>query len=409
MKGDNCSFRHDINKCGKVTPSNPSQNSFMRQSERKPSRTRSPRGRSPSGRMSRWPCKDYLRGTSNNSFCERWHLSECLFYKDKNGCRFGEKCSFAHRQVDTQPTKWSKSNNDKSAVALLKKGDWHERESVTDRYHDRSGKLDKKSDKKLGRNSSKRQLSDARQLGCVLQDMTPPKSILRKSTDMPKPIQRVKFTKAIARHTKIRDQNPSLGYICPGEPHQRSPNAPKFEDRSLEETEWQEQGAREAAGNLAKSVFKLKEHERATFFSPSEKRCLPASTLKPEEREFVVDSGASMHMTSKDLSNAEMDTLTESCSPTMVITANGDVQTHEEASVHVKELDMFLTMKVLDNTPAVLSLGKLYDENGYSYEWINGQKPHLIKDGIRIICNTENFVPIVVPGFSSSFSASSST
>ena len=53
---------------------------------------------------------------------------------------------------------------------------------------------------------------------------------------MPKPIQRVKFTKAIARHTKIRDQNPSLGYICPGEPHERSPNAPKFEDRSQEET-----------------------------------------------------------------------------------------------------------------------------------------------------------------------------
>ena len=36
-------------------------------------------------------------------------------------------------------------------------------------------------------------------------------------------------------------------------------------------------------------------------------------------------------------------------------------------------------------------------------------KPHLIKDGIRIICNTEIFVPIVVPGLSSSSSASSST
>ena len=72
---------------------------------------------------------------------------------------------------------------------------------------------------------------------------------------MQKPIQRVKFTKAIARHTKIRDQNPSLGYICPGELHQRSPNAPKFEDRSQEETEWREQGAREAAWKLAKSVF----------------------------------------------------------------------------------------------------------------------------------------------------------
>ena len=77
--------------------------------------------------------------------------------------------------------------------------------------------------------------------------------------------------------------------------------------------------------------------------------------------------------------------------------------------MYVKELDIFLTMKVLDNTPAVLSLGKLCDENGYSYEWINGQKPHLIKDGIRIICSTENFVPIVVPGLSSSSCASSST
>ena len=117
-----------------------------------------------------------------------------------------------------------------------------------------------------------------------------------------------------------------------------------------------------------------------------------------------------MHMISKkDLSNAEMDTLTKSCSPTIVITANGEVQTHEETIVYVKELDIFLTMKVLDNTPAVLSLGKLCDENGCSYEWINGQKPHLIKDGIRIICTTENFVPIVVPGLSSPSFASSST
>ena len=98
---------------------------------------------------------------------------------------------------------------------------------------------------------------------------------------------------------KIRDQNPSLWYICPGEPHQRSSNAPKFEDRSLEETGWQEQGAREAAWKLAKIVLKFKEHERAAFFSPSENRCLPATTLKPEEREFIVDSGASMHMINK--------------------------------------------------------------------------------------------------------------
>ena len=121
VKGDNCSFRHDMNKRGKSSPSNPSPNSFMQQSERKPSRTRSPKGKSPSGRMSRWPCKDYLRGTCNNSSCKRWHPPECLFYKTKSGCRFGEKCPFAHRQVDEQPTKRSKTNNDKSAVAMLNK------------------------------------------------------------------------------------------------------------------------------------------------------------------------------------------------------------------------------------------------------------------------------------------------
>ena len=275
-----------------------------------------------------------------------------------------------------------------------------------DESHDRSGQPVVKRDTRheLKHRPVGRRSSNTRQLGCVFQDMKPPTSILPKSSDVQKPIQRVKFTKAVARHTKIRDQNPSLGYICPGEPHQRSPNAPKFEDRSQEETEWQEQGAREPAWKLVKSVLKLNDHERATFFSPSENRCLPASNLKPEEREFVFDSGASMHMISKkDLNDAEMDTLTKSCSPTIVITANGEVQTHDEAIVYVKELDIFLTMKVLENTPAVLSLGKLCDENGYSYEWINGQKPHLIKNGIRIQCNTENFVPIVVPGLSTSF------
>ena len=107
--------------------------------------------------------------------------------------------------------KGPKKNDDKSAVAVLKKGGWHERGPVTDQGHDRPGQPGKKGDNKLEQRSSQRRLSFTRQLGCVFQDMTPPKSILRKSTDMQRPIQRVKFTKAIARHTKIRDQNPSLG------------------------------------------------------------------------------------------------------------------------------------------------------------------------------------------------------
>ena len=82
------------------------------------------------------------------------------------------------------------------------------------------------------------------------------------------------------------------------------------------------------------------------------------------------------------------------------------MQTHEEAIVYVKELEKSWQWKSSRTRQPVLSLGKLCDENGYSYEWINGQKPHLLKK-IRIQCNMENFVPIVVPGLSTSSSSSS--
>ena len=56
-KGDNCSFRHDINKRAIMTQQNPSPSSFMRQNERNASRTRSPRGKSPSGRLLEGPAR----------------------------------------------------------------------------------------------------------------------------------------------------------------------------------------------------------------------------------------------------------------------------------------------------------------------------------------------------------------
>ena len=117
---------------------------------------------------------------------------------------------------------------------------------------------------------------------------------------MRKPIQRVKFTKAIARHPKIRDQNPSLGKICPAEPHQRSPNAPKFEDRSQEETEWQELGGcPRSSVEAGQKCIKLKGARKRNILLTFGKLVLACINSKPEEREFVVDSGASMHMISK--------------------------------------------------------------------------------------------------------------
>ena len=61
-----------------------------------------------------------------------------------------------------------------------------------------------------------------------------------------------------------------------------------------------ERCARKAASELAKKNYKLKNSDKATFYIPGEVKAMPAPTSKrPEEREFVVDSGASMHMMSK--------------------------------------------------------------------------------------------------------------
>ena len=209
-KGDNCSFRHDMNQRAKSTQPNPSPRSSTQQSVKNASRTRSPGGRSLSPRIT---SKEFARLHAVKSGI----LQNACSTSPKKGCRFGEKCSYAHRQVDEQSCTRSKKNGDKSAVAMLK---------IT------------------------------RPLGCVCQDMEPPKSttILRESSNILKPIRCLRSTKAVLRHANIRDQNPSLGYICPGDPHQRNPNAPKFEDRSQEETEWQERCARGAAWMLAKNI-----------------------------------------------------------------------------------------------------------------------------------------------------------
>ena len=80
-------------------------------------------------------------------------------------------------------------------------------------------------------------------------------------------------------------------------------------------------------------------------------------------------------MGKKDFNSAELETMRTSRCLTKVMTANGEVQTGEEATENVKELDLFVTVMRLEETPAVLSLGKLCEDHGYTYHWTSGQKP----------------------------------
>ena len=186
--------------------------------------------------------------------------------------------------------------------------------------------------------------------------------------------------------SKFGKESPSRGVIQKCEPHERN-------------------SCDTRRNHLAKSVSKLKIRRKLRFTLLLK----PGPSKSPEERAFVVDSGASMHAEQKDLCSDEMETLRRSRIPTTVVTAIGEVHRNEEAQVYVHDLDLFVTVQILDDTLAVLSLGKLCEEYGYTCEWTSGQKPHPTKQWKRILCKTEYFVPIVVPGLSSSSGASSSS
>ena len=77
-----------------------------------------------------------------------------------------------------------------------------------------------------------------------------------------------------------------------------------------------------------------------------------------------------MHMLNKkDPSSDEMDALRRSRTLTTVVIANGEVQTNEEAQVYVQDLDLFVTVQLLTETPALPALGKLCSEHRCSNEW----------------------------------------
>ena len=234
----------------------------------------------------------------------------------------------------------------------------------------------------------------------VSQDTEPPDSatISWKGTTVLETIRRVRFTRAALRQANIREnKGPSLEKYktkiliseVPTLGNLRTDLQEKLQDKSDAPTETRR--------NLPRKSISTKKEDKTAFYSPCEEWVLTAaSTINPEEREFVVDSGAIMHMVSKkDLNSADLETVRISRNPTTLMRANDEVLAKEEATVYVQELDLFVKVMLLEETPAVLSLGKLREDHGYSYHWTSGAKPHLTKNGKRNDCMISNHVPFV--------------
>ena len=127
------------------------------------------------------------------------------------------------------------------------------------------------------------------QMGCVSEDselLDSQRGKQARRNPMQKvlgPNRRVRSTQSTLRQASIREnRGPSLGKIQVKPRHRRSPYAMKFEDQSQEETERQQRCARSRAWNLAKNFYKLKEKDKATFFSPAEEWVLQQKSRKKE-------------------------------------------------------------------------------------------------------------------------------
>ena len=164
----------------------------------------------------------------------------CQNYKSEKGVVYGDRCRFRHVEECVKPNKSRKKKGGaKGSVAILK---------------------------------------ESRQLGCVSQDSYPRKSILREPGKW-RSKHAVKFSKDTWHQIKIRERKvPSRGIIHKCEPHERSPCAPKFEDRSHEETLTQERCARKAVWDLAKNIYKLKCLGEVKGMST------PVTSKRPEKR-----------------------------------------------------------------------------------------------------------------------------
>ena len=154
------------------------------------------------------------------------------------------------------------------------------------------GNLGKEVIRNWDKYSSKRQFSDARQLGCVFQDMT------TAEVYSPEGYRHAEADPACEVHkgycTSYQNSRPKFLarlHLSSVNLMSVAPTLRNFRIVHKKRTEWQEQwcprSSVEAGQKCVKNERSMKKQHSSRL---RENRCHLASTLKPEEREVVVDS-----------------------------------------------------------------------------------------------------------------------
>ncbi|CAE7457726.1 RE2 [Symbiodinium natans] len=124
----------------------------------------------------------------------------------------------------------------------------------------------------------------------------------------------------------------------------------------------------------------------------SAQQCLP-----PVMRRWMIDSGCAMDLIAEaDLTQDEKELAIEA-KKVRFNTANGNTTSKQEICMDIQGMPETMRIRMLESTPAVLSMGRRCMKMGYSFHWLAGANPVFVKpDSSLIVLKVIGDIPYMV-------------
>ena len=115
-------------------------------------------------------------------------------------------------------------------------------------------------------------------------------------------------------------------------------------------------------------------------------------TMPATEIAWIADTGSANDLVSREMVNRNE--VFESSKPVSLLTANGVFQANDQANLDIPLLGITAKPYVLDDSPAVISVGQLCIDHDWSFIWPSNDTPYFKKpNGQRIKLQVKDYVP----------------
>ena len=183
----------------------------------------------------------------------------------------------------------------------------------------------------------------------------PSESVLQ-GTSKDKTVLKFRVTRKYNFKGEECDKILTRGILSPRTEKERNTCAIRFSDRE-DFADWAEHFA-EARRVEAWKTAQIYLQNRSNTSRP---------TFSAEDRACIIDSGAPLHMMGRtSLTREEMTTVKKASVACVSMIANGTVEANHDPAVYMMDLDIFVCVKLVEDSPAVPSLGMSGETVGQS-------------------------------------------